>query len=1075
MLKFIGKIAVGTAKGADHVTRTSAIVGGGAKHIARAGEPGAQLIGAQIRGMFRPETCEPLKTDSTDPAERFQVAMHKHGRTESDLAILVARSGRMAWLLVLLIVGLTAYGLFSGPVETLHPVLDAISAFLPFALHPLLLAVLFRTAFENYQLRTRQLVSVAAFTRQPGEWLPALRMPGKALLGVGVALLASGVASDAMADESVIAKLMEIPPTDLFLRTLGTFLGGIGPIPELPGNPSPWVLPIGIAFGVFNATLLAVGGSMLAWHTLAGIVSTAQEGELLGKKWSTIWAPVRVTMGIGLLVPAKAWSGFSAIQIVVLQIALASGGFANMIWTSFTETFTSHAYVSGAIENRKDRKADHAAAVFALERDSDGRNLILGMFEKNVCLNAMRASTDIYVSSYNIKQSGEIDAPLKDLAFITPDQLSAITFESRSVKNALAQGGLRTTGEVTDITPQLDLAEVATGSVTHNIGLARAGRITNEDPVNWPDALEPRAGFFPWSENTIEAKPVTYWNYGPVCGQVQLSFADLNLVKEYLVANQNNDTRIAAATAAIAGANYYAGRYIDQHVMQPLRTAADTWSAPITDPDRILKQAGVDPATVSGQQAQLIFDAYYKRINARDGDVTELIGTAYSNYLKVIEGTRAKLAFLQDKASPDDAQDTLVKTAQELGWSSSGAYYISLVRMAGHAIETTQIDAEVSDPDYNVVQSTRMRDEVRDIWVSVVAELEKFRTTALSQTYLTSDKDAAANAVVTVNDEIGIDSAWDFVQDKMNSVVRNALHPLLIDSLKLDPYTGLIDLIDQGHLYIQVAMVIVAVAFALLISRAFVDGVGEAASSIDTPLIGDLAAFLAGGSEIVSQGLGLLASMLKAIGFVVGFIGLMYAYILPLLPAIYSFYVVMGILVLICEALIAAPLWMLWHIRMDGSELVNEPQKAGYMIAFNLFVRAPIAVLAIGLSLAVMAGSLYLLSEIYDLLVVANVTDTQGFAWLGVFVMMLVLGYLNYQVVQRSCELIVELPDRVLRWLGSAAENLHEGDSTKALAAFMMQQTENRTQQITPSGDKLKATQKNNPKGDPKEKDKGAE
>lgn len=87
---------------------------------------------------------------------------------------------------------------------------------------------------------------------------------------------------------------------------------------------------IGQMFGVFNSAVLALGGTVLVYTTCVGTMNTAHEGEMLGKKWSSIWIPVRSVFGIGLLIPKA--TGYCVMQVMVMWIVVQGVGAADKVW-----------------------------------------------------------------------------------------------------------------------------------------------------------------------------------------------------------------------------------------------------------------------------------------------------------------------------------------------------------------------------------------------------------------------------------------------------------------------------------------------------------------------------------------------------------------------------------------------------------------------------------------------------------------------------------------------------------------------------------------------------------------------
>ena len=83
-------------------------------------------------------------------------------------------------------------------------------------------------------------------------------------------------------------------------------------------------------FGYFNAGVLGVASLIVSYVAAVGTVNTANDGEAMGKSWSSVWTPMRIVGGGAVLLPTA--SGYSFIQIFVLTLALWGIGFANGIY-----------------------------------------------------------------------------------------------------------------------------------------------------------------------------------------------------------------------------------------------------------------------------------------------------------------------------------------------------------------------------------------------------------------------------------------------------------------------------------------------------------------------------------------------------------------------------------------------------------------------------------------------------------------------------------------------------------------------------------------------------------------------
>ena len=77
----------------------------------------------------------------------------------------------------------------------------------------------------------------------------------------------------------------------------------------------------------FNSGILIVGTLIVSYVAAMGTINTANDGEAMGRNWSSLWTPVRIVAGGAVLLPTT--SGFSFIQLVVMMFALWGVGFAN--------------------------------------------------------------------------------------------------------------------------------------------------------------------------------------------------------------------------------------------------------------------------------------------------------------------------------------------------------------------------------------------------------------------------------------------------------------------------------------------------------------------------------------------------------------------------------------------------------------------------------------------------------------------------------------------------------------------------------------------------------------------------
>ncbi|MBE5212575.1 DotA/TraY family protein [Pectobacterium sp. A535-S3-A17] len=91
--------------------------------------------------------------------------------------------------------------------------------------------------------------------------------------------------------------------------------------------------PLAKTMTILNSAVLLVGGILAAYTLIAGTMSTAHDGEMLGKKWSSMWLPVRTALGTAMILPAA--GGFCAAQVMVLWMINQGIGLADTVWNTY--------------------------------------------------------------------------------------------------------------------------------------------------------------------------------------------------------------------------------------------------------------------------------------------------------------------------------------------------------------------------------------------------------------------------------------------------------------------------------------------------------------------------------------------------------------------------------------------------------------------------------------------------------------------------------------------------------------------------------------------------------------------
>ncbi|CDZ76562.1 Phagosome trafficking protein DotA [Legionella massiliensis] len=144
---------------------------------------------------------------------------------------------------------------------------------------------------------------------------------------IALGLLSFFLPAWAFAASSSSALSLAPPAGDYSVIFLGNIFGIVDGV--LHGSGSQIM---GNMFAVFNAAVLALGGIIIMYTLLVSTMNTAQEGQMLGQKWSSIWVPLRATLGLALLIPKT--SGYCLMQIFVMWVIVQGIGAADKVWAA---------------------------------------------------------------------------------------------------------------------------------------------------------------------------------------------------------------------------------------------------------------------------------------------------------------------------------------------------------------------------------------------------------------------------------------------------------------------------------------------------------------------------------------------------------------------------------------------------------------------------------------------------------------------------------------------------------------------------------------------------------------------
>ncbi len=181
----------------------------------------------------------------------------------------------------------------------------------------------------------------------------------------------------------VYADYFKPPPTDKSIGFLGQLFGpAMGSI-HLGGNANPALLHM---FERFNATAMILGTIIISYIAIISTINTAQEGQVMGRKWNSIWIPMRSLLGMLLLIPGPK-TGYSIIQNLVVWCLVQGIGAADTLWNGILDDLGHGLSITQGI-NRGAKNSSASNTIDALELIGD--DLANNLLHSAVCMKTIQ-------------------------------------------------------------------------------------------------------------------------------------------------------------------------------------------------------------------------------------------------------------------------------------------------------------------------------------------------------------------------------------------------------------------------------------------------------------------------------------------------------------------------------------------------------------------------------------------------------------------------------------------------------------------------------------------------------------
>lgn len=179
-------------------------------------------------------------------------------------------------------------------------------------------------------------------------------------------------------------------------------------------------------------------------------------------------------------------------------------------------------------------------------------------------------------------------------------------------------------------------------------------------------------------------------------------------------------------------------------------------------------------------------------------------------------------------------------------------------------------------------------------------------------------------------------------------------------------------------------------------------------------------------------GLGSLVGVLTSIALLVGaallFFGGFLAIAIPLIAFAFVCIAVIGWMLLVLESLVAAVIWLVLMIRMDGDDFLAEAQRPGVLILLNMFLRPVLVVAGFASTFFLLAAAYRFLGFLAFRILDPNMVQPSLVGIATTLTTIAIVCYLYVSTTMRIMSLIVDLPDAVMRWFGTPSDGRDAND-----------------------------------------------
>lgn len=667
---------------------------------------------------------------------------------------------------------------------------------------------------------------------------------------------------------------------------------------------------LGEVFRTMNLGIAFFGSMIVIFITVVGILQSGNDGEFLGRKWSSMWVPVRFATGSALMLPLTA-SGYSYCQALVIWIAAQGIGFADTLWSSI-------------VSNVVVKNGAQISATY------DTKKLLTNMAVFEACVAAAnKTNTEAANGVQAFGRSGPVVTGVKGV-------------DGRIIKHVAYYWG--------------------------NTGSTQTGQ----------DSMNQRSA----------------------CGSMSYSYPD--------------------ASAAFGGSSgddpYMSIRLaVDSYNRTAIEKYSDIYKTEIQAVvDETLKEDG------TSNPAPLI-KAFMDRLPDDIADFNKGLAT---------DGTAAFAA--------SGYTTTTQANMTKYGFAVAGMWYMDVLR-AHNTLRQSFAVPETTDPKPEVLigsSVTRVSDSLTILHSQMKSDKQGGAGSGSSQVNeggTGGTADAPVTTAVTSLDVGSEDfsdlSSFNSLSARFANYMRGVFFGVGATASGPTPYSSwtfqgnsqlnpnvsaIMQLKNKGDAILDIAGVLVAADITAKIINAGSKMSGPAAAVGNTIADFSVMGFLAKAAAAVGVE---LSTYILGAAMAMFLLGMTLSVLIPMMPYILWVGAILGLVILILEALVAIMLWAVMMMHPSGEGLTSQYNEKGLHMLLAVFMRPSLLLMGYVVGMFMLEPMITFINDTFSVMV----SSVQANSFTGLFTFIAFIGIyvsLVLMTVEKSFAMIHVLADRVLTWIG---------------------------------------------------------